>query len=104
MVSSTSRLPRTHRPAWIRYGAAVLITGFTLGIKLLVIPLVSPDVPFLFFFAAVMASAVLGGLGAGLLATGLAAILDHYFFTPPFGHFALGNAAQQVRFALFMGE
>src|SRR5437763_1258161 len=81
----TSQYRRVQRSAWVRYGAAVLITAAALGLKLLLVPLISADVPFLFFFAAVMASAVTGGMGPGLLATGLAAICDSYFFTAPFG-------------------
>jgi signal transduction histidine kinase len=92
------------RPAWLRYAAAVAITSCALAVKLLLVPLISADVPFLVFFAAVMASAVVGGLGPGLLATALAAVFDSYFFTAPFGRFGFGNAEQQIRVALFVVE
>jgi signal transduction histidine kinase len=83
---------------------AVVITGVALALKLLLVPLVTSDAPFLLFFAAVMASAVFGGLAGGLLATLLAALCNLYFFMHPFGHFSLGGGDQQIRLALFMLE
>ena len=71
------------RPAWLRYGAAVIVTAAALGLKLLLVPLVSQDEPVLLFFAAVIVSALFGGLGPGLLATLLGALCDDYFFMPP---------------------
>jgi len=95
---------RIRRAFWFRYGVAVLITALALGLKLLIVPLVTADMPFLVFFAAVMASAVIGGLGPGLLAAVLAAACDNYFFTEPHGKFTLSHADQPVRIALFLVE
>src|SRR5262249_40214956 len=47
------------------------------------------DAPFLLFFVAVMAAAWFGGMGPGLLATGLAALSNSYFFLRPFNAFGL---------------
>ncbi len=101
LLKLMSRL-RQYRLA--RYGAAVLITALALRLKLLIVPLTSPDIPFLFFFAAVMASAIFGGLGPGLLATALAAILDLYFFTAPFSQFGIRSFEQRLRFTAFVLE
>src|SRR6185503_14769014 len=78
--------------------------AIALALKLLLVPLVTQDEPFLLFFAAVIAAAVFGGLGPGLLATALATLLDGYFFMSPYGRFELQSADQLLRLALFMVE
>src|SRR3712207_8731729 len=45
------------------------------------------------FAAAVMVAAWFGGLGPGLLATGLGAVAGDYFFLPPVGSFTPLNVA-----------
>src|SRR5207248_2081087 len=51
------------------------------------------------FFAAVAVSSWHGGLGPGLLATGLAALVADWFFIPPFYEL---NAGTLVRMAAFV--
>ena len=97
-------MSRERRSGWLRYGAAIGAVGIALVLKLLLVPLVTYDEPFLLFFAAVIASAVFGGLGPGLLATFLATILDGYFFMMPYHHFALQSADQGFRLGLFAME
>ena len=92
------------RPLWLRYGAAVFVTGAALAVKLLLTPIVSRDEPALLFFAAVIVSAVFGGLGPGLLATLISAACDGYFFMQPFGRWALANVAEQWRLGVFIAE
>jgi PAS domain S-box-containing protein len=63
-----SRLPVAHvRPAWIRYGAALLLTGLAAGITWAA-PAIRAHTPFMFFYAAVAGSAYVGGVRPGLLA------------------------------------
>ncbi len=50
-------------------------------------PLIAEQSPFLLFAAAVMVGAWFGGLGPGLLATGLGALAADYFFLAPAGSF-----------------
>jgi signal transduction histidine kinase len=95
---------RSPRPLWLRYGAAVLVTGAALALKLLLTPIVSRDEPALLFFAAVIVSAVFGGLGPGLLATLISAACDGYFFMQPFGRWALATVAEQWRLGVFIAE
>lgn len=68
------------RPRLWRYGVAVLAVAIALLIKLLLTPVIQEESPFLLFFAAVMASTLYGGMGAGVLATVLAALISDYFF------------------------
>ena len=91
------------RSAWVRYGAAVVITLSALGLKLFLVPLLTEDEPFLLFFAAVIASAACG-LGPGLVATALAAMTDNYFFVPPLHQFGFSNTHQKVRLVIFIAE
>ena len=67
-----------------RYGAAVASSGVALLLALVSIPLLGNDASEL-HLASVMFSAWYGGLGPGLLATGLGALsLDYFFETPRF--------------------
>src|SRR5262249_11839481 len=80
------------------------IVGVALAMKLLLVPVLTSDTPFLLFFAAVIASAAFGGLGPGLLATTLAALFDSYYFNAPFGHFGFDTPSQRGRLMLFLAE
>ena len=69
----------------IRYGAALLLSGTALLASLAMQHLFAFPYPFLFlFFGAVMVSAWMGGMGAGLFAVLLSTLLVDYFFVPPF--------------------
>jgi PAS domain S-box-containing protein len=85
-----------------RYGIAVLAVALFVTIKLLLAQTPIPQSPFLLLSAAVMVAAWFGGLGPGLLATGLATLAGDYFFWAPFGSFAGPglNALPLVLFAL----
>jgi PAS domain S-box-containing protein len=67
----------------VRYGMAVLVVGAAVLVKLLLDPLTVQDTPFLLILGAIMVSAWYGGLGPGLLATGLSALATDYFFLEP---------------------
>ncbi|HEY7087581.1 MAG TPA: sensor histidine kinase [Tepidisphaeraceae bacterium] len=97
-------MQRSNRPFWMRYGAAIAAVGLTLVIKLLLIPIVSHDEPFVLFFAAVLVAAWIGGLGPGLLATALATIFNFYFFMEPYNNFAIANGEQAARLGLSVLE
>lgn len=67
-----------------RYGVAVVAVVLALLLMLLLDPwLAIAKTPFILFFGAVMVSAWYGGLGPGLLATFLSALLSSYFFLSP---------------------
>ena len=95
------------RPWAVRYGVAVAAGAVALLIQSLLIPMfgVSPyATPFLVFFAAVMVAAWFGGLGPGLLATGLSALFSWYFFHAPPNSFDLESFGQGLRLAVFVVE
>src|SRR3982751_1009835 len=72
------------------YGIAVGSVAITFVITLLLSPLVPPDISSLFLIA-VMVSAWRGGLGAGLLATVLSALIDIFIFLPPTASLSFDN-------------
>src|ERR1700722_15709178 len=83
------------------YGAALLFVGAALFATLFVQRFF--PYPFLFlFFAAVMASAWLGGTSAGLFAVLASTVLVDYFFVPPFNSFQINttDASYFVAFVL----
>ena len=87
-----------------RYGVAAAAVGLALLIKLLLDPLIEQDSPFLLFFSAVMVAALLGGLGAGLAATALAALASTFFFIFPYYSLGIADSGQALRLALFVCE
>ena len=86
--------------ASLRYGIALLCVVAALGASLLLQRLF--PYPFLFlFFAAVMASAWLGGTSPGFFAVFLSTVAVDYFFVPPFHSFAV-NATDTAYFVAFV--
>jgi PAS domain S-box-containing protein len=93
-------LRRPARSALQRYGAALCFVAVSLGLTLLLQHLF--PYPFLFlFFGAVMASAWVGGIGAGLFAVFISTLVVDYFFVPPLYSFAV-NATAETYFAAFV--
>jgi PAS domain S-box-containing protein len=72
------------RPAWLRYGAAVLSVGIGWAGRTALTGALGPTaLPFIFFFPLIALAAWFGGFGPGVLATVLsAAIADYFFFEP----------------------
>ena len=107
IANRPSSFQASSRSRATRYGAAALFTGLALSLQALLVPFfgAGPNAsPFIVFFAAVMASAWFGGLGPGLLATALSALLSWYFFLSPQFSFALGGAGQALRLLVFAAE
>jgi K+-sensing histidine kinase KdpD len=65
----------------LRYGMAPLAVAIAFVARMALTPIVQGDSPYLFFIPAVLVAAGLGGLGPGLLATGLSAVLDLFVIT-----------------------
>jgi signal transduction histidine kinase len=57
--------------------------------------------PFLLFFAAVMASAALGGLGPGIFATALAEVAINFFLIEPYYAFGRPTRGQTIELVIF---
>jgi PAS domain S-box-containing protein len=66
----------------------------------------SLDLPlpvFILFYPAVMVTAVLAGLGPGLLATALSALLTDYRLLDPIGNFTIAKISDSVTLIIFTG-
>jgi len=88
----------TARSALARYGLAVVTVAAAVLLRRVLFGVLGSQVPFLFQFVAVLASAAVGGLGPGLLATGLACIAAFFALVSPDAGEAL--SAQLTIFAL----
>jgi PAS domain S-box-containing protein len=90
---------RTRRIVW--YGFAVLASGVALLVQLGLTRTIGPGLPtFLLFYPIVMFSAMLYGLGPGLLATAVSALLAAYFILPS-ERFAVGSPVDLLGLVIF---
>ena len=79
----------------IRYGTAAVFAIVALLASLAIQHLFAFPYPFLFlFFGAVMVSAWIGGMGAGLFAVLLSTLFVDYFFVPPFYSWQISATAE----------
>jgi PAS domain S-box-containing protein len=96
------------RRSWAaRYGTVVVAVGVTLLLQLLLTSWFggNPNLsPFMTFFVAVIVASWFGGLGMGLLATALSALLSWYFFLSPQYSFEINAFEQGLRLIVFVLE
>jgi PAS domain S-box-containing protein len=98
-------LPTALPRALVPYATAALAVAVALAVKFRVAPLLETDAPFLLFHAAVLFAAWWGGVGPGLLATGLAVLAADYYFVPPVGLLILQDDPHHaLRLLLFIAE
>ncbi|MDX2098224.1 MAG: PAS domain S-box protein [Leptolyngbyaceae cyanobacterium bins.59] len=93
--------PHKKRPWLLRYSLAVITVSISLITRLLLVPILGLAGPYLLFAPAVMSSAWYGGLGPGLLATGLSCLLTVYFLVDPPNSLMITNPSDIVRLWLF---
>ena len=84
-----------------RYATAIGLVGLFLAIRLGLGDILGDTVPYLQFFPAIMLAAWLGGMGPGILASVLSALLARYFFLQPFHTWVLARTADAVSLPLF---
>jgi PAS domain S-box-containing protein len=86
---------------------AVVAVGLALLLQMLLVPWFGGDPnqsPFMIFFVAVTVASWFGGLGTGLLATALSALVSQYFFLSPQYSFAIDTSGQGLRLIVFVLE
>jgi PAS domain S-box-containing protein len=91
------------RPGWVRYGAAFILVAIAGGCNYLMPP-VYGESHYFFFSAAILASALFGGLGPGLMATAVSALVSAYLFIAPFYSFRIEAPEAARRLAVFVVE
>src|SRR5215831_7435975 len=79
----------------VRYAIALAAVGVAVAGRILLNPLLQDEAPFLLLVPAVLAASALGGLGPGLLATGLSVVSGLFFFAefPSLTSAQLGSTA-----------
>jgi two-component system, LuxR family, sensor kinase FixL len=84
----------------LRYATALLAVGIAFLARIALTPILQDNSPYLFFVPAVLVAAGFGGLGPGLVATALGAVLG-FFVISPFPHGAAAEIFNVAAFALF---
>lgn len=77
------------RSRWQRYIVAVLAVALVLVLKLLLNDFIGIPLPSILFGSAIALSTRYGGIGCGLLATGIAALVVNVLFLPPYNELSL---------------
>ncbi len=86
----------------LRYGLAVALVAASFLLRLALTACVGPGLPtYITFYPAVMVAALLGGLGPGLLATGLAALAAAHWIVFPSWDLPANNLRDSVGLGLF---
>ncbi|MBU8540948.1 sensor histidine kinase [Falsiroseomonas tokyonensis] len=89
-------------PVWIRYLAATLLVAGSLLLRLLLLG-PGPEMPFLMFMPAIMASGIVFDRGAGIYASLLSTALGVWFFLPPSRSLVITEATVLLEVAVFLG-
>lgn len=96
-----ARLPMARGRPVLAYGATVALILAVAAIRYALLAIVPAGMPFTLFFPAIIACAILFGMGPGILAGLMGLFLAWYFFVPAVG-FALGAGAP-VALVLYAG-
>jgi signal transduction histidine kinase/AmiR/NasT family two-component response regulator len=86
-----------------QYFVAIAVTAVVFTARFLLNSDLGDVAPLLVFTLSVMVSAWYGGLGPGLLATALGALLGDYFFIEPFYSFHINSGAERIEEVIFLG-
>src|SRR5580658_2314352 len=96
-------IQRLDRPSLMRYAAAVLSAGAAAGLTAAIEPLFHGKAPLFFFIVAALVSAAFGGLGPGLVATGLGVAIIVAFFQADVLVLSMAHSSLIVFVALGVG-
>jgi PAS domain S-box-containing protein len=98
-----ARLRQQTLSAWLlRYGLAITAVAIGLGFRLALEAWVGPGLPtYITFYPAVIAAAVLAGLGPGLLATALTDLATTYLILTPVRQFKVESSVDRLGLVIF---
>jgi PAS domain S-box-containing protein len=85
-----------------RYGLAILCAAAAVAARWVLAPLWGDQFPYLTLLPAVLVSAWFGGLGPGLLCTGLGALGAAYLWLAPIGDLSIQGLGDQVSMVVFL--
>lgn len=83
------RLPLAQDKPWLALLLSLILMAAAFGLRLMMLPLAPTGMPFVVFYPAIVATAVLFGIRAGVISGLIGILLAWYFFLPGVG-FALG--------------
>jgi len=81
---------------------AIGLVAIAATLRLAADPWLGVSVPYLFFYPAIMIAAILGGVGPGVLATGLSAFTSVYLYLGPTGSMMVRETGDIVALILFV--
>jgi PAS domain S-box-containing protein len=84
-VEARTTVANRGTPRWVPYAAAAVLTAATVALRLAISPWVGDRPLLILFFIPLMISAWWGGLGPGLFATALTALVTDLYLFPPLG-------------------
>jgi len=99
-ANSPARRNRT-AASFKSYGLTVLLVAAATVIRWGLGYALGPIPTFLTFYPALMLASLFGGLGPGLVATGLGVLAADYFFIPPIGSLTIATLGDAVSLSLF---
>lgn len=91
------------RPAYVRYGFAIILLAFATLLKFELYDYIGERTPFLLYFGVVIIATGFGGIGPGILATILSALVCDYFFIAPVYELKL-NETDAIQLFVFVIE
>jgi len=87
----------------LRYGLAVALIAAAMGLRLALETKVGYGLPtYITFFPAVMAAALLGGFGPGMVATVLTGLTVNFWILPPVGQFGIVAPTDRIGLVIFI--
>jgi signal transduction histidine kinase/ActR/RegA family two-component response regulator len=101
--SSTPERTGTQRSIAVRYALAVTAMLIAAGVRWGLERLAGPMPPFIVFYPAVLAVAVLAGVGPAMVSIVASALLADVWLMPPLGSLAVARPADLISLALFCG-
>ena len=101
-IETTDVSPQNERGAILRYGVAPTTVVLSLAARALLQPYLHDDIAYLYFVPAVLLSAGIGGLGPGLLATGLS-VLSGFFILSHAAASSISAVASGIAFVIIGG-
>ena len=91
------------RKWYVKYSFSVLLLFLATWLKIVFYDTIGTDVPFLVYFATVIIATGFGGIGPGIFATIVSALISDYYFLKP--HLTLSlDRKQGVQLILFVSE
>lgn len=91
------------RRNWLAYSVALASPWAVLVARILLEPAMRGNPGMVLFVFPSLISAYLGGLGAGLTATALSALITNYFLVAPVNSFSIASGMQSVQWIALIG-